>query len=72
MNIEDIVKKEQWEVLQKLKEESFRTVSGNPIEHWVIFGFFGPGLSPANEVKALEKLEELGAIKIISSGWEYE
>ncbi len=72
MNLENKVKKEQWEVLQKLKEESYRTVSGDPIQHWVNFDFFGPGLSPANEAKALEKLEELGAIRIVTQGWEYE
>lgn len=75
MNLENKVKKEQWEVLQKLKEESYRVLSGDPIQHWVTFGFFGAGVLTAdNEIKALEKLEELGAIRIINprGHWEYE
>ena len=69
MNLENKVKKEQWEVLQKLKEESYRVVSDNPIEHWVTVGFFGAGVLTAdNEIKALEKLEELGAIRILNPG----
>ena len=69
MSIENKVKKEQWEVLQKLKEESYRIVTGNPIKHWVSSGFFGAGVLTAdNEIKALEKLEELGAIKILNPG----
>lgn len=67
MNLEDKVKEEQWEVLKQLKEESYRTVTGKTIEYWITLGFFGPGvISPENEIKALKKLEELGAIKIMN------
>lgn len=75
MSLEIKVRKERWEVLQKIKEESFRVVSGEPVKYWVQFGFWGAGsLEPANEIKALEKLEELGVISILNPGGtgEYE
>lgn len=74
MSPEEKVKKEHWYVLQRLKEESYRVVSGDPLQYWVTFGFWGSGVpSSENEIKALEKLEEMGAIRIINPGgsWDY-
>ena len=73
INPEEKINRELWYVLQQLKEEYLRTKSGQTLEHWVNFNFIGgEGPSAKNEEKALEKLEELGAVNIISSGWEYE
>ena len=73
MSPEEKVNKELWYVLQQLKEESLRTKSGASLEYWVNFNFVGgEGPTATNEEKALVKLEELGAIQIINSAWEYE
>ena len=75
MTPEEKIEQERWYVLKKIKEESLRTKVGSPIKYWVRFGFHG-GERPttANEIKTLEKLEEMGVIKILNPGGtgEYE
>lgn len=72
-DLKEKINKDLWYVIQRLKEESLRVKAGKVIEYWVNFDFIGgDGPIPKNEEKALEKIEELGGIKIISSGWEYE
>ena len=74
MTPQKIIDKEYWEVLQKIKEEFLRTKKGNPVDYWIYPNFVGGGYSSGNEIKLLEKLEELGVIKILNPGGtgEYE
>ena len=63
-----------WYVLRQIKERALYTRKGDPIEYWVDFGFFDAtgSIPPAkDEVAILRKLDEWGAIKIKSGGWEY-
>jgi len=74
MTPEERINRELWYVLGQLKEGVLRTKSGYPIEHWVDFAAVISGApTPKNEVMALEKLEELGVIKILNPGgdWDY-
>lgn len=64
-----------WYVLQQLKQKSFYIKTGGTISYAVNYGFFDlTGGSPSAEEESLilEKLEELGVIKIRNKGWEYE
>jgi len=77
MTPEEIINKERWYVLQKIRKESLRTKEGLPINYWVYTDVVicsGDVPSPGNEIKTLEKLEELGVIKILNPGGtgEYE
>jgi hypothetical protein len=77
MKPEEKINKERWYVLRKIKEEFLRTKSGEPIKYWVYFDFIfvgGERPAPKDEVKTLEKLEELKAIEILNQGGtgEYE
>jgi hypothetical protein len=76
MNVEEKVKRETWFVLKKIKEAALKTRSGAPVEYWagnpLFFGEKGP--TPSDEGKILEKLEEMGVLKIYNPGGtgEYE
>jgi hypothetical protein len=72
-DIENKVNNQFLYVLEKIKEEFLRSKKGQPIEYWTRNDNFvgGKGLSIKEESQILEKLEEMGAIKIISGGWEY-
>jgi len=77
MNPEEKINKEFWYVLKKIKTESLRTKSDQPIDYWVYPSFVdltGEIPSAKNQIKILEKLEESGAIKILNPGGtgEYE
>ena len=75
MTPEEKINQERWCALQKIKKEYLRTKTGEPIEYWVNFNFVGGrGPTGKDEVKTLEKLEELRAIKILNPGGtgEYE
>src|SRR3989338_9855572 len=67
INPEEKINKERWYVLKTIREKSLRTKRGLPIHYTVYHNFIG-GEGPTSENKALtlEKLEELGAIKILS------
>lgn len=75
MTLEEEINQERWYVLQKIRKEDLRTKTGEPIKYWVNFNFVG-GYGPTgkDEKKTLEKLEELGVIKILNPGGtgEYE
>lgn len=74
MTPEEKFNKDVWYVLRQIKEKSLYTKEGNPISYWVDFSFIdctGNSPSAKEEAAILEKLEEWGAIKIRSSGWEY-
>jgi len=71
MTPEEIIKKERWYVLQKIKEESLRTKAESAINYLVNYDIIfvgGDAPSSDDEIKTLEKLEELGAIKILNPG----
>jgi len=77
MTPEEIIDKERWYVLRKIREEFLRTKAGSNIDYCVcpdiiLVGSDAP--SPGDEITTLEKLEELGAIKILNPGGtgEYE
>ncbi len=73
MTPEEKVSIDMWHTLQELKEESLRTIQGEPISYWIDFGTIVAGYPMSKNIeKSLHKLEELGAIEIISSGWEYQ
>jgi len=74
MTPKEKVDKEYWELLKKIKEEFLRTKIGESVRYWVYPGFVGGGYSATNEIKILEKLEELKTIKILNPGGtgEYE
>ena len=75
MNIEDKVKKEYWYVLQRIKERSLKTKKGSYIEYDVNYGVALVGIgypSPKSEEEILEKLEEMGVIKIIKKEVKYD
>ena len=67
MTPENKIDSETWYVLQKIKEEYLRTKTSEPIKYEVKFyGYQEPSAPKSeNEVKTLEKLEDVGAIKII-------
>ncbi|TRZ64493.1 MAG: hypothetical protein D4Q79_01415 [Spirochaetia bacterium] len=72
---EEKIEKEYWHVLRKIKEAALRTKTNRPIEYWVNTNFIGgSGPTSGNEIKILEKLEELGALKVLNPGGigEYE
>lgn len=77
MTPEEKINKELWCVLNKIKTNFLRTKSGSPVDYWVYFDTIdltGDSPSTGDEIKILEKLEELGAIKILnpSGTGEYE
>jgi hypothetical protein len=75
MTPEEEINKERWYVLKKIEKERLRSKENKPIQYWVYFSVVGgDGPTAKNEVKTLEKLEELGAIKILNPGGtgEYE
>lgn len=64
---EEKINEERLYVLRKIREHSLRTKHGLPVEYPVYHGVIGgSGPTNENEVKTLEKLEELGAIKILA------
>lgn len=77
MTPEEKVNKELWYVIRKIKTNFLRTKSGSPVDYWVYFNIAdltGDSPSTGDEIKILEKLEELGVIKILNPGGtgEYE
>jgi len=76
MQPEQKIKKEFWYVLCNIKEEILRTKQNEPIQYIVYPDIIGAGDDPSSgdEIKILEKIEELGAIKILNPGGtgEYE
>jgi len=75
MTPEEKINKERWYVLGKIKERSLRIKADEPIKYWVNFSFAdGDNPSGKDEAATLEKLEELGVIKILNPGGtgEYE
>jgi len=77
MTPEEKVDSEFWYVLKEIKTNLLRTKSSSPIDYWVypdVIDATGNSPSTGDEIKILEKLEELGAIKILNPGGigEYE
>ncbi len=61
-----------WEILQKIKEEALATEKGKPVK-FVIGKVVGVGIIPRRrKIAILKKLQELGAIKIITKRSESE
>ncbi len=75
MTPEEKFNKDVFYVLKQIKERSLYTKNGDDILYSVDFSFFdltGSSPSAKDEASILGKLEEWGAIKIYSQGWEYE
>lgn len=75
MEVEEKVNKEFWYVLQEIKESSLKTKAGSLVEYLINYKFVVVSTGypfPKDEEKILEKLEEIGAIKIVSSREIYE
>ena len=75
-NPEEKINQERRYVLRRIREAFLRTKKASPVHYTVHHNFIGgDGPTADNEVRTLEKLEELGAIKIIdrhenANGWE--
>lgn len=78
MNIpEGKVNRDLLYVMRKIKEGSLREKAEAPIQYWVypnIVSIGGDIPTSGNQIKALEKLEELRTIRILNPGGtgEYE
>lgn len=77
MNIGEKVNKQFLFVMDKIYELSLKTSNNKPIDYWVNFLFInadGVYPTPQEEIKILEKFEEMGLIKITNPGgtgeWE--
>lgn len=63
---EEKIKREFWYVLQRIKEESLRAKTSDIIDYDVYQNVIGgDGPIPKNEIKVLQKLEQLGIIRIL-------
>lgn len=64
-----------WLVLQKIKERSMYRIKGKPVEYWIQGDLLNDSPIPYLDEKAiLEKIEEMGAVRILNPGGtgEYE